>query len=280
MSCGGDAGSEGCDNPVFPLSFPLSSSCLFLLQPVSSCAPMLPPGLKQHTVTFTHTGNLESQVNPVWMFLDCGRKLENLHTVLIIKASRDGDWHHMIWIKMDAWDLTTLETWPLSASLSAWVAPWPGLSSLSSAIKKKTAQQTTSLVLSKAKKGDAYTSAPTLADQATMEQILAEIKSLASRVNNMDESAGARLDIIDTEWNKSNCHLGGEVFIDSLYPSDRPGKAHGRGRGEGLCYREQLRCSRHLHSCCYAQPRGAETQHDLVLHLPQVPSSHKHRFSK
>lgn len=44
---------------------------------------------------------------------------------------------------------------------------------------------------------NANTSEPMLTGQATMELILAEIKSVASRVNDMDESVGARLDIID-----------------------------------------------------------------------------------
>ncbi|KAE8277494.1 hypothetical protein D5F01_LYC24561 [Larimichthys crocea] len=44
---------------------------------------------------------------------------------------------------------------------------------------------------------DASVSELPLTDEATMEQILAEIKSVASRVNDMDESVGARLDTID-----------------------------------------------------------------------------------
>lgn len=36
-----------------------------------------------------------------------------------------------------------------------------------------------------------------LTRQATMEQILTEIKSVASQVNDMDESVRARLDTID-----------------------------------------------------------------------------------
>uniref|UniRef100_A0A671V5R3 L1 transposable element RRM domain-containing protein n=1 Tax=Sparus aurata TaxID=8175 RepID=A0A671V5R3_SPAAU len=68
-----------------------------------------------------------------------------------------------------------------------------------SAVKKKTVQQVASFVLSEANRGDASTSELMLSDQATMEQIVAEIKSVASRVsvNDMDESVGARLDIID-----------------------------------------------------------------------------------
>ncbi|KAE8287225.1 hypothetical protein D5F01_LYC15194 [Larimichthys crocea] len=52
-------------------------------------------------------------------------------------------------------------------------------------------------VPSEANQGDASVSELPLTDEATMEQILAEIKSVASRVNDMDESVGARLDTID-----------------------------------------------------------------------------------
>lgn len=52
-------------------------------------------------------------------------------------------------------------------------------------------------VPSEAKQGDANTSELTLTDLATMEQILAEIKSMASQVSDMDESVGTCLDIID-----------------------------------------------------------------------------------
>ncbi|KAM7394900.1 hypothetical protein PAMA_006578 [Pampus argenteus] len=65
------------------------------------------------------------------------------------------------------------------------------------AAKKKTTRQTALRVLSEANQGDASVSELPLTNQATMEQILTEIKSVASRVNDMDESVGARLDTID-----------------------------------------------------------------------------------
>lgn len=49
-----------------------------------------------------------------------------------------------------------------------------------------------------AKLSDANTSEPTLAEQVAMEQILDEIKSVVSRVNNFDVMVGARLDILDS----------------------------------------------------------------------------------
>jgi len=70
------------------------------------------------------------------------------------------------------------------------------------AAKKKTTRQTVPRVPSEANQGDANVSELTLTDQATMEQILAEIKSVASRVNNMDESVGARLDINEIALNE------------------------------------------------------------------------------
>ena len=105
---------------------------------------------------------------------------------------------------------------------------FPIFSSSGSATKKKTAQQAASRIPSEDKDGDANTSELTLTEQATMEQILAEVKSVASRVNDMDESVGARLDVIDGT-HRSIHHLGGELFISSLRPSDGPGKAHGGG---------------------------------------------------
>lgn len=70
---------------------------------------------------------------------------------------------------------------------------FPIFSPSGSAVKKKTVQQAASRVLSEANRGDANTSELMLSDQATMEQILAEIKSVASRVsvNDMDEPAPA-----------------------------------------------------------------------------------------
>lgn len=66
---------------------------------------------------------------------------------------------------------------------------------LASAIKKITSQQAATRVTSETNQGDANTFK--LTDQETMEQILAEIKSVAARVNDMDESVGARLDTIN-----------------------------------------------------------------------------------
>ena len=83
-----------------------------------------------------------------------------------------------------------------------WDKGFPIFSSSGSAVKKKTVQQAASCVPSEAKQGDANTSELTLTDQATMEQILAEIKFVASRVSNMGESVGALLDIIDGALSK------------------------------------------------------------------------------
>lgn len=68
---------------------------------------------------------------------------------------------------------------------------FPIFSSLNPAVKKKCAQ-------SEARQSDANTAELSLTDRTTMEQILAKIKAVASRVNDMDESVGARLDFIDS----------------------------------------------------------------------------------
>ena len=80
---------------------------------------------------------------------------------------------------------------------------YPIFSPSTSAIQKKIAEvQAATRVSSEANQGDANTSELTLTDQTAMEQILAEIKSVASRVNDMDESVGARLDVIDVALNE------------------------------------------------------------------------------
>lgn len=79
---------------------------------------------------------------------------------------------------------------------------FPIFSSSGSAIKKKTVQQAATCVPIEAKQGDANTWELTLTDQATMEQILAEIKFVASRAKDMEESVGALLDIIDGALSK------------------------------------------------------------------------------
>ena len=80
---------------------------------------------------------------------------------------------------------------------------YPIFSPSTSSIQKKIAQvQAAARVSSEANQGDANTSELTLTDQTAMEQILAEIKSVASRVNDMDESVGTRLDIIDGALNE------------------------------------------------------------------------------
>ena len=80
---------------------------------------------------------------------------------------------------------------------------YPIFSPSTSSIQKKIAQvQAAARVSSEANQGDANTLALTLTDQTAMEQILAEIKSVASRVNDMDESVGTHLDIIDGALNE------------------------------------------------------------------------------
>ncbi|KAL7870617.1 hypothetical protein SRHO_G00081140 [Serrasalmus rhombeus] len=73
---------------------------------------------------------------------------------------------------------------------------FPIFSSSGPAVKKKTVQQAASRVPSEVSEAGANTSELT-PSRVTMEQILAEIKSVASQVNDMDDSVGARLDIID-----------------------------------------------------------------------------------
>lgn len=70
-------------------------------------------------------------------------------------------------------------------------------SSSGSTSKKKTAQQAAPCGPSEANRDDAHTSEPGLNSQAAVEQVLAEIKCVASRVTDLDESASARLDVID-----------------------------------------------------------------------------------
>lgn len=72
---------------------------------------------------------------------------------------------------------------------------FPIFSAPSSATKRKTAQRAASCAASEANCADASSS--DLTSPATMEQILAEIKSVASRVYDMDESVSTRLDVID-----------------------------------------------------------------------------------
>lgn len=59
---------------------------------------------------------------------------------------------------------------------------------LAPVITETISKQAATCVASEANQGDANASKPTLTDQATMEQILAEIKSVGARVNVMDES--------------------------------------------------------------------------------------------
>lgn len=56
---------------------------------------------------------------------------------------------------------------------------------------------TSTRVACEANQGYASTFKLTQTDQATMEKILAEVKSVAARVNDIDESVGAHLDTID-----------------------------------------------------------------------------------
>lgn len=69
----------------------------------------------------------------------------------------------------------------------------PTSATVASAIKEITSQQATY----RARLIKVNTFKLTLHDQATIEQILAEIKSVAARVSDMDESVGTRLDTID-----------------------------------------------------------------------------------
>ena len=63
--------------------------------------------------------------------------------------------------------------------------------------RRKANQQTATRVASANEDHNDEARAPALTASTTMDQILAEIKSVASRVNDMDDSVGARLDVID-----------------------------------------------------------------------------------
>ncbi|KAM7389936.1 hypothetical protein PAMP_023880 [Pampus punctatissimus] len=68
-------------------------------------------------------------------------------------------------------------------------------------VKKKTTQQAAARVRGVAKQDVANTLELLQADQVTMEQIFAEIKSVAFCVNDMNDSVSARLDTIDFALN-------------------------------------------------------------------------------
>ena len=121
---------------------------------------------------------------------------------------------------MDTWDFSPLRASVKSVTFSKYTHyhqpnrteemprkqrgnDYPIFSPSTSAIQKKIAEvQAAARVSSEANQSDANTSELTLTDQTAMEQILAEMKSVASRVNDMDQSVGAHLDIIDGALNE------------------------------------------------------------------------------